>query len=327
MKFVVDGVTLATVFSAPYSAKAKGLSRAEHVVEVYLVDGSGNPIAGQTTYDKATPVGIGEIYVAIGDGITYGLGDDTGADDNSADGRNMLGGFTSILADALTAARGYPFSVVNEGITGTSSINGVKSIKFALQNYPAATAFLIMYGHNDAALQLPSGLGLLPGDPGYAGSFKDYMQRIVNKVRNAGKVPLLAKHPAALPLDGPIDVTLLEYNLVIEQLAADPNNGVTVAPPDLSTISGPTRTLFSRLKLNRTASGIKRWLSSGARRSHHKRITRASKAGVVPAACSLYLRRTITNTIAMLTRLVWHASHGIFGRFDILVSAFLMLVD
>ena len=108
VKFVVDGVTLATDFSAPYTATATGLSAAEHIVEAYLVDGGGSQIVGHTTYDRSAPVGIGDTYVALGDGITYGLGDDVGTDDNSADGRNLLGGFESILADALTAARGYP---------------------------------------------------------------------------------------------------------------------------------------------------------------------------------------------------------------------------
>ena len=106
VKFVVDGVTLTTDFSAPYAATATGLAAAEHVVEAYLVDGSGNQIVGHTTYDRSTPVGIGDTYVAMGDGITFGLGDDIPTDDNSADRRNLLGGYTSVLADGLTAAKG-----------------------------------------------------------------------------------------------------------------------------------------------------------------------------------------------------------------------------
>ena len=41
----------------------------------------------------------------------------------------------------------------------------------------------------------------------------------------------------------------------------------------------------------------------------------------------MFAHRTITKTIAMLTRLVWHASHGIFGRLNILVSTFSMSVE
>jgi hypothetical protein len=83
--------------------------------------------------------------------------------------------------------------------------------------------------------QRPSGFGLLPGNPGYVGSFKDYMQRMISAIRSAGKVPLLARNPAVLPLDGPIDTAVREYNRVIDELAADVNNGVTVVPPDFYT--------------------------------------------------------------------------------------------
>ena len=73
-------------------------------------------------------VGIGDYYVAMGDGITIGFGDDRPNDDNSADGRSGLLGFTGILADALTAARGYPVTVVNEGVSGAATSNGAAII-------------------------------------------------------------------------------------------------------------------------------------------------------------------------------------------------------
>jgi lysophospholipase L1-like esterase len=236
VRFAVDGVTVATDFAAPFSVNATGLSAGEHVVEAFLVDGGGGQIAGVTTYDRSSPVGIGDTYVAIGDGITFGLGDTIGTDDNSADGRNLLGGFESILADGLTAARGYPVSVVNEGVPGGSAFSGAALINQLLQNYPTANFVMIMYGHNDVTAQRPSGLGLVPGNPGYAGSFKDYMQRIITAVRNAGKVPLVARHAAAMPFDGPMDTALQEYNLVVDELAANPNNGIPVAPPDFYTL-------------------------------------------------------------------------------------------
>ena len=70
-------------------------------------------------------LGIRYYYVAMGYGITIGFGDDRPNDDNSADGRNQLLGFPSILADALTTALGYPVTVVNEGVSGAASSNGV----------------------------------------------------------------------------------------------------------------------------------------------------------------------------------------------------------
>jgi lysophospholipase L1-like esterase len=235
VQFVVDGVPVATDFTAPYSVNAPSLAAAEHVIEASLVDGSGSPIAGAATYDRSTPVGIGDTYVAMGDGITYGLGDDLPTDDNTADGRNRLGGFESVLAEGLTAARGYPVSVINEGIPGGSAFSGSAIIDQTLQTYPNAGFFILMYGHNDVTAGRQSGLGLVPGSPGYTGSFKDYMQRMITAIRNAGRVALLAKHTAVIPVDGPIDSAIQEYNQVIDELAADVNNGIPVPPPDFYT--------------------------------------------------------------------------------------------
>ncbi|MFO0752913.1 MAG: hypothetical protein U0411_06265 [Thermodesulfovibrionales bacterium] len=44
-----------------------------------------------------------------------------------------------------------------------------------------------MYGTNDSASKIPSGLGLQPGSQGYTNSYKDYMQRIITAVLAAGK--------------------------------------------------------------------------------------------------------------------------------------------
>jgi lysophospholipase L1-like esterase len=233
VRFVVDGVPLTTDFSAPYTATAAGLAQADHVVEAYLVDGSGNQVVGHTTYDRSTPVGIGDTYVAMGDGITFGLGDDLPTDDNSADRRNLLGGYTSVLADGLAAARGYPVTVANEGVLGATSATGAALLTTLLQRYPNANYFLLVYGHNDANVQRPSGRGLTPQSPGYAGSFKDYMQRIITAVQTAGKIALLGKTPAVIPVNGPEDTLIQEYNMVIDELVAA--NAIPVVPPDFHT--------------------------------------------------------------------------------------------
>jgi lysophospholipase L1-like esterase len=230
--FVVDGVTVASDYTAPYSVDVTGLAPGEHLVEAYLVDGSGNMVPVPGAYDRSTPVGIGDTYVAMGDGITFGFGDDIAGDDNTADGRNLLGGFEPVLATGLTAARGYPVSVVNEGVAGGSAFSGAATISQILQNYPSAGFFILMYGHNDVTAGRPSGLGLNPGNPGYAGSFKDSMQRMITAIRNAGRVPLIAKHTAVVPLEGPMDSAIQEYNRVIDELTADANNGIGVPSPD-----------------------------------------------------------------------------------------------
>ena len=93
-----------------------------------------------------------------------------------------------------------------------------------------------MYGTNDAGVPVPSGLGLQPGNPGYPGSFKDNMQRIINCISGitcisgAGKIAILAKAPVALPLNGQRDTLIQQYNLVIDELVSA--NNIPVAPPD-----------------------------------------------------------------------------------------------
>jgi hypothetical protein len=55
-------------------------------------------------------------YVAIGDSITFGEGDDDPSDDISQDGRNSGGGYEPILNDRLTdMTGGVPHTIVNEG--------------------------------------------------------------------------------------------------------------------------------------------------------------------------------------------------------------------
>ncbi len=112
---------------------------------------------------------------------------------------------------------------MNEGVSGAPSANGVGIIQALLQEHPQAQYFMLMYGHNDAEDGVPSGLGLNPGDIGYAGSFKERIQSIINAVRAAGKTPLLAKAPAIMPFDGPFDSAVQQYNAVMVELAANPD--------------------------------------------------------------------------------------------------------
>lgn len=93
---------------------------------------------------------------------------------------------------------------------------------------------------------VPSGLGLNPGHPAYPGTFKANLQAILDAVRAAGKRPVLAKIPIALgdcadpatcppypnPHAGARNLRIQQYNQVIDELVANPANGVTTPPPD-----------------------------------------------------------------------------------------------
>ena len=232
VRFMLDGGAPLDVFSAPFGVMYTGLSSTEHVLDAFVIDSEGTPVIGIATYDQAIQVGIGDYYVAMGDSITRGFGDSVSSDDASQDGRNTSGGYTPILEDLLTGAKGYPQTVVNEGIGGTTSADGVALISQLLQKHPNAQRFLIMYGTNDSAIPIPSGLGLQTDDPLYPGTFKDNIQRIIDAINIAGKVAILAKAPVVLPVNDVQDSMIQNYNLVVDELVANPANRIPVAPPD-----------------------------------------------------------------------------------------------
>jgi lysophospholipase L1-like esterase len=187
-------------------------------------------------------------YVAMGDSITAATGDDFPGDDTSLDGKTTGGGFEPILNNRLTAFTGHPQTVVDAGVGGTTSADGVALIPTLLQQNPGAQIYLVMYGMNDArpSKPVPSGLGLNPGDPGYAGSYKDHMQQIVEAINNSGGQVALAKIPIALgdcndpaicppypdPNTGARSLNIQQYNKVIDELVAAPANHITITPPD-----------------------------------------------------------------------------------------------
>lgn len=224
-------------YTAPYEVIFAGLAQSEHVVEAFVIDAAGNLVSGIAAYDLAVNVGIGDYYVAMGDSITFGTGDTVPNDDSSQDQRNTGGGYTPILDDLLTIAKNQPQTVVNEGVGGARSSGGLSLVPTLLQKHPDAQRFLIMYGTNDADvfLPVPSGLGLQPGNSGYAGSFKDNMQRIIDAIRGAGKTAILAKAPVAIPVNGQKDALIQEYNQVIDELVANPANNIVTPPPDFHT--------------------------------------------------------------------------------------------
>ena len=163
-------------------------------------------------------------YIAVGDSITLGQGDNIPADGT---------GFEPILSNLLTTRPGgHPVTVLNKGVGATSSADGAGSIASTLSTYPSAIYYLVMYGTNDAYTlrpPVPSGKGLLSGQPGYSGSYKDNMQKIISAIKNAGKIPCLAKVPyAANSLYD--DPSIKDYNVVINELVAE--NGILFTPPD-----------------------------------------------------------------------------------------------
>ncbi len=242
VKFKLDGGNSQggaeiTDLSSPYAAVFSNVPMTDgHTIEAVIIDNNGNEVSGQNTSDTVTQIGSGDYYVAIGDSITFGVGDNISSDDTSQDGRNQSQGYTPILNDLLTQSKSYPHTVVNKGVSGHKSIEGLSLLPSIIAEHPDARFYLIQYGTNDATgggvIPVPSGLGLNSGDPGYPGTYKHNMQQIIDLIRNSSgvsKEPYLAKLPYA-PTAPNLSQRMAEYNLVIDELVSA--NSIAVTPPD-----------------------------------------------------------------------------------------------
>ena len=228
-------------YTFPYETVFTGLKKREHTVHAFIIDASGDELPGPMQHDLKIQIGIGDYYVAVGDSITVGVGDDNASDNVSLDGRNLGGGYEPILNNALTQSKGYPQTVINEGFSGEDSMEGLVRLPRIINRNPQAKYFLIMYGTNDSSIFRESGLGFEPGDSGYAGSFKDNIQQMITMILGKRKVPYLAKAPIAYgssshgdpfgdPFSAAKNIRIQEYNQVIDNLIV--KNGIRLVPPD-----------------------------------------------------------------------------------------------
>jgi len=165
------------------------------------------------------------------------------------DGRNTGGGYTPLLNDYLTSVRGYPHSILNEGISGETTQQGLTRLPSLLAGRTDSSTFLILYGTNDLGIgsSLESGKGLNIGDFGYAGTYKDYLQQMIDLIKDGGHKIAIAKLPFALgessttgaysdPVaEGFRNVKARDFNIVIDELIADPANNIIVSAPDFYT--------------------------------------------------------------------------------------------
>lgn len=220
-------------YEKPFQATFPISSSSPHTVDAYIVDESGIDVLAHDQVRYIARVGY---YVAMGDSITEGSGDDS----MSGDGGGRAG-YSPVLEKFLESKKGYPHKVVNQGNPADASADGLILLPTILNIHPEANYFLILYGTNDSSLSVPSGRGLKPGDPGYKGSYKDNMQEIVSTIIAAGKTPILAKVPIVFGVEGgkrryrnpesaPRNALIREYNKVIDELIAE--NGIPVSPPD-----------------------------------------------------------------------------------------------
>lgn len=190
-----------------------------------------------------------DVIVAVGDSITDGFGD---SDCVQGQAKTTCSGYTPVLRDLLTAARGYAHTIHDEGYGGATSYNGLygnsakdrsidddrprPSIDDLITENPDADQYLVMFGTNDAnrVLPVPSGFSLSKSHPDYPGTYKDNMEQIARKIILAGKEPVLAKAPYAKGDKVNLNTMIQQYNNVVDELVND-KYSIVVAPPDFYT--------------------------------------------------------------------------------------------
>ena len=89
-----------------------------------------------------------------------------------------------------------------------------------------------MYGHNDAMPDAERS-GTHPAKPWIRRELQELHAADHRRCSSRGQVPLLAKTPAVLPLNGPEDTAVQEYNMVVDELRVP--NAIPVVPPDFHT--------------------------------------------------------------------------------------------
>jgi len=202
----------------------------DHIVDVFIVDQDENPISGDMVYDRAEEVALGEYIVAAGDSITWGHVDDLDTDHFSQDGRNVGYGYPILLNDLLTAHRGRPHTVFNEGVLGERTSEGLYRLREMMFRNPHAGYYLIGYGANDTiggSTPLLSGLGLSPGDTGYSGSFNDLCSQMLDMLAQAGQKGYFSEVIFSKALTR--NPSYQEYNGVLHGLTAE--REIPVSPP------------------------------------------------------------------------------------------------
>ena len=222
-----DGI----IHSNTFQWTVTGLVGDNHQIQASILDNNNNPVAGPNTSDIVTHVGLGDVYDAVGDSLTVGIGDNDSSDMTSIDGRNTNTGigFIPLLNNLLTAEQGYPHNIYNNGVGGESSASELIRMPSILKQHKKATIYLLLLGTNDAnSGMVPSGKGQ---NPPSSGTYKYNIQQIINLIGNSGggKIVYLAKVP--FTLNSSLIADIQEYNDVIIELVAA--NGNVFVGPDL----------------------------------------------------------------------------------------------
>ena len=111
------------------------------------------------------PPGVGKdaVFVSMGDSITFGVGDNVPSD-NFQDGTLPAAGYPPLLTNTFASQRGKNVLIINEGIPGDRSTDGLGDVASIVNAYSEADYFLLLYGANDVLFNVPSGQEKPPGN-------------------------------------------------------------------------------------------------------------------------------------------------------------------
>ena len=242
VEFLLDNVACTTAMETSpgqFDAQCNNILAGEHFVDAILRDSNSVEI----TRDTNQAVGVGgnnigsDYFIAVGDSITNGTGDNYRSDNASQDGRTItFKSWASLLGDHLSTTSGLPNIVANEGISGdTLDDNLTVRLASILERNPLANRALILLGANDARIPVASGAGCDPQVTGQCdGTFKGNMIEIINMLPS-GTIPVITLIPPAFgdgvnttpyldPLNGARSLQVQEYNdVIVQEITTLPN--------------------------------------------------------------------------------------------------------
>jgi lysophospholipase L1-like esterase len=235
VEFVLDSSTsrVSPNNDNPFTAQFNGVSQGEHVIRAILSDGVGTELSSDTN----ERIGVsGDYYIAIGNSITNGRGDDDPSDNTSQDGRIIASqGYEANLDDLLTATRIFPHIVFNEGIGGDASGGALSRIDSILERHPNANKALIILGTNDAS-QLVDPL-----------DYENNMRGLIKKIVDAGKEVWVAFIPFNKSATSEEDQNIQDYNdIIIPGLIS----GFQIGPDFYAAEEGPDFYTFFEVNQN-----------------------------------------------------------------------------
>ena len=182
VKFVLTNTlsqeTVLYDMSLPFAVTFTQLAKGEYTLDTYVVNSSQVVQSGANNHDRATNIGIGDIYVAIGDSVTEGYDGTaynvlpytnwTQAPVKSSDNRNypqcgISSGYYQdhwqevshhiSLNNKLESYYGYPVFILNEGVAGITSGGYTFRVGFQTwqdrMNALAPNKWLVHLGIND----------------------------------------------------------------------------------------------------------------------------------------------------------------------------------